>query len=786
MDKDTKQFILSPWHVYTCVFIGFWACSAFFNSFLVTTGLCILFGLISDSLNKYMIGGNEIEVQDECVKKQPSVNQFSEENVITQGTTRWYLLDDAPTKPLPPEPEGAEEDSDTEEENTGEKIQQCEVEDKHKGFVPHLIKVDGNLGAEILEPLDEYDRHPIPEYVEFVDPNGRLRESEIMCKDDDPVMQPLEQEERSNDGDNTSPSQDSFQMLDMGSDSEVSRPVQDDFFAESKVAINSSNIGGIEEILNLSRDTSVFIDEIPQISAKSLVQFTDNSNVDSHRAEGTVLVNLSDNEKLRQTSKVFVDDLVEDALNITSEQHIQSQDAAEHVMKYNRALLLDIDQTEGRQLESVDSEKAKVSSAFADNSPRDLMAELLGSVPPPSTSPPEIIFDAELKSLEGTNILPGGDLGVLGNFTTDDKEAEEKELEKLLRDAQKDECGRSNGHAAKETGIINDDAKDLGEMLHEKDTKHDQDIRRHSSSDYDEESPKITQFNPYIRKDSSSDYDEEGQDGAEEENDDVGELVAEEKTKRNKLRKRDSSSDYDEGNDNDNVEDDDISDSDLEMEVNIKTKTLADLDEGDPWATKCLGKDNDNILCSEDSEKPNAAEVLRHLDSDDLPAQDDMSHRAVFGDDDDRNDDDVLLEEDEEEAKEREKENRKLSTTVPSLMEENAALDMQHKADDSTDVSRHAEGDKHKVRPGASTVLSSDSSYVQEIETALEAKEVPVISVNIPSDDKGLQLQADILGETLSSTAISVSSSEVKVDVAGDSISTSTKIIDSDKPLLEF
>ena len=55
---DTKNFKFSPWHIYTCVFVGFWICSACFNSFLSTLVLCILFGLISDHLNKFMVGEN--------------------------------------------------------------------------------------------------------------------------------------------------------------------------------------------------------------------------------------------------------------------------------------------------------------------------------------------------------------------------------------------------------------------------------------------------------------------------------------------------------------------------------------------------------------------------------------------------------------------------------------------------------------------------------------------------------------------------------------------------------
>merc|ERR1712141_961056 len=154
------------------------------------------------------------------------------------------------------------------------------------------------------------------------------------------------------------------------------------------------------------------------------------------------------------------------------------------------------------------------------------------------------------------------------------------------------------------------------------------------------------------------------------------------------------------------------SDSELEEEVEIKTKTLADLDEGDPWTEKGNERDNAKNVGSENSDENNQEEMLQHLDSDDLPAQDDMSHRAVFGDDDDRNDDDVLLlDENEEETKERENENRKLSTTVPSLMEENESMGLKDVKDNPREnIDVKSDEEVKQKEPVSTSDLLTDKS----------------------------------------------------------------------------
>merc|ERR1712037_933009 len=45
---------LQPWQIYSGLFLGFWAFSAFFNHFLATALLCLVFGAAGDQLTRDM------------------------------------------------------------------------------------------------------------------------------------------------------------------------------------------------------------------------------------------------------------------------------------------------------------------------------------------------------------------------------------------------------------------------------------------------------------------------------------------------------------------------------------------------------------------------------------------------------------------------------------------------------------------------------------------------------------------------------------------------------------
>merc|ERR1712233_106777 len=45
---------LQPWQIYSGLFLGFWAFSTFFDNFLATALLCLVFGAAGDQLTRYM------------------------------------------------------------------------------------------------------------------------------------------------------------------------------------------------------------------------------------------------------------------------------------------------------------------------------------------------------------------------------------------------------------------------------------------------------------------------------------------------------------------------------------------------------------------------------------------------------------------------------------------------------------------------------------------------------------------------------------------------------------
>merc|ERR1712013_969779 len=45
---------LQPWQIYSGLFLGFWAFSTFFDHFLATALLCLVFGAAGDQLTRYM------------------------------------------------------------------------------------------------------------------------------------------------------------------------------------------------------------------------------------------------------------------------------------------------------------------------------------------------------------------------------------------------------------------------------------------------------------------------------------------------------------------------------------------------------------------------------------------------------------------------------------------------------------------------------------------------------------------------------------------------------------
>merc|ERR1719433_960258 len=62
-----------PWHGFTAMFVTFWAVSAYFDHFLMTTVFCIAFGVLSEIFVKTAYGGeadSKTPTELETKKKQ--------------------------------------------------------------------------------------------------------------------------------------------------------------------------------------------------------------------------------------------------------------------------------------------------------------------------------------------------------------------------------------------------------------------------------------------------------------------------------------------------------------------------------------------------------------------------------------------------------------------------------------------------------------------------------------------------------------------------------------------
>ena len=195
-----------------------------------------------------IIESHEVVKEESAIVDRNSV----EENFIVAEQYESNSEPFAPTKPLPPEPQDLSNDSE-EDENKME-TQSTSSESSSNSDAKNSEKqsrkssdAGKELQADLLEPLDEYDKHPIPESVEFLHSNKDYHEEEVLCNNDtSPNVQEIP-EETSNNEDNTSPSQDSsFQMLDMGSDSEVGRGLQDEILGDSK---NVDSLTELEDTL---------------------------------------------------------------------------------------------------------------------------------------------------------------------------------------------------------------------------------------------------------------------------------------------------------------------------------------------------------------------------------------------------------------------------------------------------------------------------------------------------------------------------------------------------------
>ena len=103
------------------------------------------------------------------------------------------------------------------------------------------------------------------------------------------------------------------------------------------------------------------------------------------------------------------------------------------------------------------------------------------------------------------------------------------------------------------------------------------------------------------------------------------------------------------------------------------------------------------------------------------------------------------IDENEDETKDRENENRKLSTTVPTMKEENELMGLNdatgdNKNDSNPSIQEKLVDEGKKEENVSSSELISDKSLEPAVESAIEAKECQDISEDI----EGLLLQSDV------------------------------------------
>jgi len=60
---------LQPWQLFTAMFVGFWATSAYFDHFLLTAVFCIAYGVVAEIMSNHLYGGEEIPTCELDAKK---------------------------------------------------------------------------------------------------------------------------------------------------------------------------------------------------------------------------------------------------------------------------------------------------------------------------------------------------------------------------------------------------------------------------------------------------------------------------------------------------------------------------------------------------------------------------------------------------------------------------------------------------------------------------------------------------------------------------------------------
>jgi len=85
-----NQQQLQPWHIFSAVFVGFWAVMSYFDNFFITLILCVGAGFATDNLNKFMKGTGDDD--DEDLPKPSEAAAKVEETLLNLKDTNNDLL----------------------------------------------------------------------------------------------------------------------------------------------------------------------------------------------------------------------------------------------------------------------------------------------------------------------------------------------------------------------------------------------------------------------------------------------------------------------------------------------------------------------------------------------------------------------------------------------------------------------------------------------------------------------------------------------------------------------
>merc|ERR1712083_296138 len=114
---------LQPWQIYSGLFLGFWAFSTFFDHFLATALLCLVFGAAGDQLTRYMytLGSSKtgevmtlLDMARQEASLVPSLTQMAKRELVGKAILHEEIVeeeeDDDDENNFPPPPVPARKD----------------------------------------------------------------------------------------------------------------------------------------------------------------------------------------------------------------------------------------------------------------------------------------------------------------------------------------------------------------------------------------------------------------------------------------------------------------------------------------------------------------------------------------------------------------------------------------------------------------------------------------------------------------------------------------------------